>query len=152
MLALTLLMMMMMTPLRRTSKVLNLLISHQIVPVAILNFLMRWSFCQRRFVRMEVLSVPWMKRNQSQVSDLFILDLVIIVFVFVKALFSICFFHSMLFFSYQCFICLALNTGTVKPTVLPKRVTRVRVRFSFLAYRGTPLPVPQYCGYVRVNS
>ena len=34
----------------------------------------------------------------------------------------------------------ALNTGTVKPAVLPKRVTRVRVRFSFLAHRGTRYP------------
>ena len=97
--------MMMMTPLRRTSKKLNLQISHQIVPVAILNFLMRWSFCQRRCVRIGVLSVPWMRKNQSHVSDLFILDFVIIIFVFVKALFSICLFYSMLSFSYPCFIC-----------------------------------------------
>ena len=78
---------MMMTPSRRTSKALNLQISHQIVPVAILNFLMRWSFHQRGCVGMGVLSVPWMRRNQSHVSDLFILDFIIIVFVFVKALF-----------------------------------------------------------------
>jgi hypothetical protein len=45
-----------------------------------------------------------------------------------------------------------LNKGAGKPAVLPKRVTRVRVRFSFLAHRGTPLPVPRYFGYVRVNS
>ena len=79
--------MMMMTPLRRTSKVLNLQIGHQTVPAAILNLLMRWSFRQRRCVRIGVLNVPWMRRNQSHVCDLFILDFIIIVFVFVKALF-----------------------------------------------------------------
>ena len=46
---------------------------------------------------------------------------------------------------------IGLNTGAGKPAVLPKQVTRVRVRFSFLAHRGTPLPVLRYCGYVRVN-
>jgi hypothetical protein len=46
---------------------------------------------------------------------------------------------------------LGLNTGAGKPAVFPKRVWRVQVRFSFLAHRGTPLPVPRYCGYVRVN-
>ena len=77
----------MMTPSRRTSKASNLQIGHQIVSVAILNFLMRWSFCQRRCVRMGVMSVPWMRRNQSHVSDLFILDLVIIIFVLLKLCF-----------------------------------------------------------------
>ena len=47
---------------------------------------------------------------------------------------------------------LGLNTGAGKPTELPKRVMRVQVRFSFLAHHGTPLPVPWYFGYVRVNS
>jgi hypothetical protein len=79
--------MMMMTPSRKTPKVSNLQISHQIVSVAILNFLMRWSFCQRRCVRMGVLSVPWMRRNQSHVSDLFILNFAIIVFVLLKLCF-----------------------------------------------------------------
>ena len=79
--------MMMMTLLRRTSKVSNLQIGHQIVSVAILNFLMRWSFRQKRCVRMGALSFPWMRRAQSHVSGLFILDFIIIVFVFVKALF-----------------------------------------------------------------
>ena len=97
--------MMMMTPSRRTSKALNLQIGHQIVPVAILNFLMMWSFHQRRCMRMGVMSVPWMRKTQSHVSGLFILDFVIIIIVFVKALFSICFFYSMLSSSYPCFIC-----------------------------------------------
>ena len=54
---------------------------------------------------MGVLSFPWMRRTQSHVSGLFILDFVIIIIVLVKALFSICFFHSMLSSSYPCFIC-----------------------------------------------
>ena len=37
---------------------------------------------------------------------------------------------------------LVFNTGMVKPMVLPKRVMQVRVQFSFLAHRGTPLSVP----------
>ena len=40
------------------------------------------EFHPRRCVRMGVMSVPWM-RNQSHVSDLFILDFIIIIFVFV---------------------------------------------------------------------
>ena len=80
--------MMMMTLSRRTSKTLNLLIGHQIVSVAILNFLIRWSFRQRRCVRMGALSFPWMRRAQSHVSGLFILDFIIIIIVFsVKTLF-----------------------------------------------------------------
>ena len=33
---------------------------------------------------------------------------------------------------------IGFNTGTGKPAVFPKRVTRVRVRYWILAYRGTP--------------
>ena len=44
-----------------------------------------------------------------------------------------------------------MNTGAGKPAVFPKRVVRVRVRFSFLAHRGTPLPIPRCCGYSRVK-
>ena len=36
---------------------------------------------------MGVLSVPWMRRNQSHVSDLFILNFAIIVFVLLKLCF-----------------------------------------------------------------
>jgi hypothetical protein len=39
-------------------KASNLQISHQIVPVAILNFLMGWCYYQRRCVRIGVMSVP----------------------------------------------------------------------------------------------
>ena len=39
-------------------KASNLQISHQIVPVAILNFLMGWCYFQRRCVRIGVMSVP----------------------------------------------------------------------------------------------
>ena len=65
-------------------KASNLQISHQIVSVVILNFLMRWSFCQRRCMRMGALSFLWMWRAQFHVSGLFILDFIIIVIVFVK--------------------------------------------------------------------
>ena len=51
------------------------------------------------------LSFPCMRRAQSHVSGLFILDFVIIVIVFLKLCFSICFLHSMLSSSYPCFIC-----------------------------------------------
>ena len=56
-------------------------------------------------MRMGVLSVPWMRRNQSHVSDLFILDFIIIIIVLLKLCFSICFFYSMLPFNYPCFTC-----------------------------------------------
>jgi hypothetical protein len=36
---------------------------------------------------MGVMSVPWMRRNQSHVSDLFILDFIIIIFVLLKLFF-----------------------------------------------------------------
>ena len=47
---------------------------------------------------------------------------------------------------------LGLNTGAGKPVVFRKWVMWVRVWFSFLAHCGTPLPIPWYHGYVRVNS
>ena len=37
---------------------------------------------------------------------------------------------------------LGFRTGTGKPAVLLKRVPWLRVRFSFLAHRSIPLPVP----------
>ena len=52
------------------------------------ELLVRWSFHQRRCVRMGPLSFPWMKRAQSHISGLFILNFVIIVIVFLlKTLF-----------------------------------------------------------------
>ena len=73
---------------------------------------MRWSFRQRRCVRMGVMSVPWI-RNQSHVSHLFILDFIIIISVLFKLCFlsTICFFHSMLSFSYPCFLCYFLDVS-----------------------------------------
>ena len=50
--------------------------------------LIRWSFHQRRCVKMGVLSVSWIRRTQSHVSDLFILDFVIILIVLLKLCFS----------------------------------------------------------------
>jgi hypothetical protein len=115
-----------MTSWRRTSKGSNLLIGHQIVSVAILNFLMRWSFRQRRCVRVGPLSFPWMRRAQSHVSGLFIFGLCHNRHcLLLKPCFSICFLHSMLSSSYPC---LGFGTGMGKPAGFPKRVVRVRVR------------------------
>ena len=70
------------------------------------ELLMRWSFRQRRCVRVGPLSFPRMRRAQSHVSGLFILDFIIsVICLLLKLCFSICLLHSMLSSSYPCFIC-----------------------------------------------
>ena len=46
---------------------------------------------------------------------------------------------------------IGFRTGTGIPTVFPKRVMRVRVRYWILAHRAHRVPVPWCHGYSRVN-